>query len=110
MSGDTIRVNKKDRGLSYYLGGVIPEHTTHRYGRDVDLRSWIVDAIEVQGHPNRRYDPNQTIAFINLALQKGFNRHCTFDAKLQKRFAGDKRGRAKVVSGHQHHLHMGYGY
>ncbi len=105
-SGDTIRVND----LSYYLGGASSEHKTHRYGRDVDLRSWIVGAIEVQGQPNNRYDHDQTAAFIDLALQKGFNRHCTFDAKLQKRFAGDKRGRVKVVSGHQHHLHMGFGY
>lgn len=76
----------------------------------MDLHSWIVGAIEVQGQPNNRYDHDQTAAFIDLALQKGFNPHCTFDEKLQKRFAGDKRGRVKVVSGHQHHLHMGFGY
>lgn len=103
-TGDSIWVND----LSLFLGGKFSPHTSHQLGLDVDLRSNILGAREIQGYFNKRYNASLTADWIAMAIEAGFTKICTFDDHLAKKFSHHKKGKVSVVAGHSHHLHMSF--
>lgn len=103
-TSDTIWVND----LSHFLGGKFSPHSSHQLGLDVDLRSNILGAREIQGYFNKHYNASLTADWIAMSIDAGFTKICTFDDHLAKKFAHHKKGKVSVVAGHSHHLHMSF--
>lgn len=88
--------------ISLKGGGKFPPHITHQEGRDVDLRPFRDDGLNLPVHMHdRAYSPSLTVAFLELVHRVA--------KPIQVLHSGPlcvQKGLSRAAPGHENHIHI----